>query len=63
MDRIKRKADDREGREKTSKRQRRGDEVLKTVMFNTSEDLAVKTSFDEMNIHEQIVRGIYAYGM
>lgn len=32
------------------------------VEFETSEDVDVVSSFDSMNLREDLVRGIYAYG-
>ena len=36
---------------------------LSTVEFETSEDLQVLTTFDEMGLKEDLIRGIYAYGI
>lgn len=39
-----------------------GDEDLSNVEFETSEEVEVITSFDKMNLREDLLRGIYAYG-
>jgi hypothetical protein len=38
------------------------DEDLSNVEFETSEDVEVIASFDQMNLREDLLRGIYAYG-
>lgn len=35
---------------------------LASVEFDTSEDVEVIPSFDTMNLREDLLRGIYAYG-
>ena len=35
---------------------------LKTVEFETSEDVDVTPTFDSMGLREELLRGIYAYG-
>ena len=38
-------------------------EDLRSVEFETSEDVDVTSSFDKMGLREGLLRGIYAYGM
>ena len=38
------------------------DEDLSNVEFETSEEVEVIASFDQMNLREDLLRGIYAYG-
>ena len=38
-------------------------EDLRSVAFETSEDVDVTSSFDKMGLREGLLRGIYAYGM
>ena len=38
-------------------------EDLSNVEFETSEDVEVVPTFDNMNLREDLLRGIYAYGM
>lgn len=38
------------------------DEDLTKVEFETSEDVKVIPTFDAMNLREDLLRGIYAYG-
>jgi hypothetical protein len=38
-------------------------EDLKNIEFETSEDVEVVPTFDNMGIREDLLRGIYAYGM
>ena len=33
-----------------------------TMVFETSKEVSVVTTFDGMNIREELLRGIYAYG-
>lgn len=44
--------------------QRRGnpENDLSKVEFETSEEVAVTPTFDMMNLRDDLVRGIYAYG-
>ena len=35
---------------------------LKTLEFETSEDVDVTPTFDSMGLREELLRGIYAYG-
>lgn len=35
---------------------------LKSVEFETSEDVDVTPTFDSMGLREELLRGIYAYG-
>ena len=35
---------------------------LDNVVINTSEQLEIVTSFDQLGIPEQLLRGMYAYG-
>jgi len=35
---------------------------LKTVEFETSEDVDVTPTFDSMGLREELLRGVYAYG-
>ena len=37
-------------------------EDLKNVEFETSEDVDVTPTFDNMGLREELLRGIYAYG-
>lgn len=37
-------------------------EDLSNVEFETSEDVEVIPTFDNMNLREELLRGIYAYG-
>ena len=37
-------------------------EDLSNVEFETSEEVEVISSFDSMNLREDLLRGIYAYG-
>ena len=37
-------------------------EDLSRVEFETSEDVEVLTTFDNMKLREDLVRGIYSYG-
>ena len=39
------------------------DEDLSHVEFETSEEVEVIPTFDKMNLREELLRGIYAYGM
>ena len=36
---------------------------LKNVEFETSEEIEVNSTFDSMGLREDLLRGIYAYGM
>ena len=36
---------------------------LKNVEFETSEEVEVTPTFDSMGLREDLIRGIYAYGM
>lgn len=38
-------------------------EDLSNVEFETSEDVEVIPTFNAMNLKEELLRGIYAYGM
>lgn len=38
------------------------DDDLANVEFETSEDVKVVNSFDQMGLKETLLRGIYAYG-
>lgn len=38
------------------------DEQLKHIEFETSEDVDVVNSFESMNLRDDLLRGIYAYG-
>ena len=38
-------------------------EDLSNVEFETSEDVEVIPTFDSMGLREDLLRGIYAYGM
>jgi len=38
-------------------------EVLKTIEFETSEDVDVTPTFDSLNLKDDLLRGIYAYGL
>lgn len=38
-------------------------EDLRAVEFETSEDVEVTPTFDNMGLREELLRGIYAYGM
>ena len=38
------------------------EEDLANVEFETSEDVEVIPTFDSMNLREDLLRGIYAYG-
>lgn len=38
-------------------------EDLSNVEFETSEDVEVISTFDTMGLREELLRGIYAYGM
>ena len=35
---------------------------LKTLEFETSEDVEVTPTFDNMGMREELLRGVYAYG-
>ena len=35
---------------------------LKTIEFETSEDVDVTPTFDNMGMREELLRGVYAYG-
>lgn len=35
---------------------------LSTVEFETSEEVNVVPTFDQMNLREELLRGIYSYG-
>lgn len=35
---------------------------LKTLEFETSEDVDVTPTFDTMGMREELLRGVYAYG-
>lgn len=35
---------------------------LKNIEFETSEEVDVTPTFDSMNLREDLLRGIYAYG-
>ena len=37
-------------------------EDLKNIEFETSEDVEITPTFDEMGLREDLLRGIYAYG-
>lgn len=37
-------------------------EDLRAVEFETSEDVDVTPTFDNMGLREELLRGIYAYG-
>lgn len=37
-------------------------EDLSNVEFETSEDVQVIPTFDQMNLREELLRGIYSYG-
>ena len=39
------------------------DDDLKNVIFETSEDVTVTPTFDEMGLREDLLRGVYSYGM
>ena len=39
------------------------DDVLKNIEFETSEDVDVTPTFDAMGLREDLIRGIYAYGV
>lgn len=39
------------------------EELLKTIEFETSEDVDVTPTFDSLNLKENLLRGIYAYGI
>lgn len=47
-----------------AKRARRAhpDDDFKNMQFETSEDVDVLPTFDSMNLNEDLLRGIYAYG-
>lgn len=47
--------------ESRSRRLNRVDE-FKNMEFETSEDVDVLPTFDSMNLREDLLRGIYAYG-
>lgn len=34
-----------------------------TMVFETSKEVSVVTTFDQMNIREDLLRGIFAYGI
>ena len=36
---------------------------LKTLEFETSEDVEVTPTFDNMGLREELLRGVYAYGI
>lgn len=38
------------------------EELLKTIEFETSEDVDVTPTFDSLNLKDDLLRGIYAYG-
>ena len=38
-------------------------EDLSNVEFETSEDVEVISTFDQMGLREDLLRGIYGYGM
>lgn len=38
------------------------EEDLSNVEFETSEEVEVIATFDQMNLREDLLRGIYAYG-
>ena len=44
------------------KNQNQNLEDLSNVEFETSEDVEVVPTFDNMNLREDLLRGIYAYG-
>lgn len=46
----------------TSRGRKGQDEDLSNVEFETSEEVEVISSFDKMNLREDLLRGIYAYG-
>lgn len=39
------------------------EEDLKNIEFETSEDVDVTPTFDNMGLREDLLRGIYAYGL
>lgn len=39
------------------------EEDLKNIEFETSEDVDVTPTFDHMGLREDLLRGIYAYGL
>ena len=43
-------------------RKNQGVEDLSNVEFETSEDVEVVPTFDNMKLREDLLRGIYAYG-
>lgn len=36
--------------------------TLSIVEFETSEDVEIHSSFNDMNLREDVIRGIYSYG-
>lgn len=38
------------------------EEDLKNIEFETSEEIDVTPTFSQMNLREELLRGIYAYG-
>lgn len=42
---------------------RKPDQDLSNVEFETSEDVEVVPTFQSMKLREELLRGIYAYGM
>lgn len=50
------------GSSSSRKQDRQEDEDLTNVEFETSEEVEVISSFDKMNLREDLLRGIYAYG-
>lgn len=40
-----------------------GNEDLSNVEFETSEDVEVVPTFQSMKLREELLRGVYAYGM
>lgn len=40
-----------------------GNEDLSNVEFETSEDVEVIPTFQSMKLREELLRGVYAYGM
>jgi len=45
-----------------SKRDIIPEDLLKTIEFETSEDVDVTPTFDSLNLKDDLLRGIYAYG-
>ncbi|OWF37828.1 Eukaryotic initiation factor 4A-III [Mizuhopecten yessoensis] len=38
------------------------DDIMKNIEFETSEDVEVTPTFDNMGLREELLRGVYAYG-